>query len=276
MTLLNLLIGVIVATVALSSLLALAWLIEQRTGTASWIDCGWTLAVGLVGTGLSLAPVASNASTWRPLVVGLLIIIWSGRLGSHLFRRALRGIDDPRYATLRRQWGVNASGRMFWFAQSQAIAAVPLVAAVLLAAQRPGDGFGWADGFGISVVLAGLLGAGISDWQLRAFAADPANRGRVCDSGLWRYTRHPNYFFEWLGWVGFAILACDVSGVYIVGWLAILAPALMYLLLVHVSGIPLLEEHMLQTRGDAFKDYQKRTSPFFPWLAPRQLKANAR
>lgn len=266
MTIISLLASLAVAGVALSFLLALAWAIEQRTGNSSWIDCGWTCAVGVVGFGAALAPIGS-AATWRSPIVGLLIAVWGVRLASHLFGRAWRGVDDPRYASLRRQWGREAGRRMFWFAQSQAIAAIALVLAVLLAAHRPGTWPDWQDLVGLAVVLASLTGAGVSDWQLRSFASDPAHRGKVCDRGLWRYSRHPNYFFEWTGWVGFAIVACDFSGAYAIGWLAVLAPALMYLLLVYVSGIPLLEEHMKRTRGAAFLDYQRRTSAFFPWPA---------
>jgi steroid 5-alpha reductase family enzyme len=99
---------------------------------------------------------------------------------------------------------------------------------------------------------------------LRQFASNPANRNAVCDVGLWRWSRHPNYFFEWLSWLGYPLIAIDVSGHNPYGWLALLAPACMYWVLVHVSGIPPLEEHMLGSRGEAFRAYQKRTRPFFP------------
>jgi len=153
---------------------------------------------------------------------------------------------------------------MFWFAQSQAMAGIPLVLAVLLAANRPGLWPDWQDVLGTAVLAIAISGAGLSDLQLRRFAANAAHRGMVCDAGLWRWSRHPNYFFEWLGWVGFAVIAVDFSGAFLCGWLAVLAPALMYWLLVHVSGIPVLEDHMLRSRGDVFKAYLRRTSAFFP------------
>ena len=99
---------------------------------------------------------------------------------------------------------------------------------------------------------------------LQQFGADPANNGKVCDVGLWRLSRHPNYFFEWLGWLAYPMIAIDLGGAYPGGWLAILAPMLMYYLLVHVSGIPPLEEHMLKSRGEAFRDYQRRVNAFWP------------
>lgn len=264
MTLISLGASICIITLALSISMAVAWQIEQRTGNASWIDCGWTCAVGLVGMGAAVFPGGCSAPSTRSLVVCALIAVWSARLARHLLRRALRGIDDQRYAALRSQWGASASRQMFWFAQAQALAAVPLVLAVLLASHRLGDWPSWQDAFGIATWLLGIAGAGLSDWQLRRFAAEPAHRGMVCDRGLWRWTRHPNYFFEWLGWAGVAIVAFDVASPNSFGWMAISAPVLMYWLLVHVSGIPPLEDHMIRTRGDTYKSYQRRTSRFVP------------
>jgi steroid 5-alpha reductase family enzyme len=99
---------------------------------------------------------------------------------------------------------------------------------------------------------------------LRRFRSDSANRDRVCDAGLWRWSRHPNYFFEWFGWLAYPLIAVDFGGDYPWGWLALAGPACMYWLLVHVSGIPPLEAHMVRTRGDAFRAYRARTNAFFP------------
>jgi steroid 5-alpha reductase family enzyme len=104
----------------------------------------------------------------------------------------------------------------------------------------------------------------MADRQLHAFKANPRNKGCVCDAGLWSLSRHPNYFFEWLGWLAYPLLAIDLARSYDWGWLALLAPAGMYWLLVYVSGIPPLEAHMLRSRGAVFRDYQVRTSAFFP------------
>jgi steroid 5-alpha reductase family enzyme len=157
---------------------------------------------------------------------------------------------------------------MFLFAQSQAIAAIPLTMAVFIAAQRPTPTLGLQDVVGGLVLAIAIIGEGVADARLRKFSADPASKGRVCDQGLWRWSRHPNYFFQWLGWTAYPLIAIDVTGGYSWGWLTIAAPALMYWLLVKVSGIPPLEAHMLETRGQAFSEYQHRTSAFFP-LPPR-------
>ena len=122
---------------------------------------------------------------------------------------------------------------------------------------------------GALILVAAVAGEGIADRQLDAFKADPANHGRVCDVGLWSWSRHPNYFFEWLGWLAWPVMAIDLQGRYPLGWLALGAPLVMWLLLNFFSGVPPLEAHMLRSRGEAFRAYQRRTSAFFP-LPPRR------
>ena len=113
---------------------------------------------------------------------------------------------------------------------------------------------------GIGLLLLAFAGESLADAQLATFGR--THRNAVCDAGLWRWSRHPNYFFEWLGWCAWALIAIDPGQPW--SWLAVSAPALMYYLLVHASGIPPLEAHMLNTRGDRFKAYQARTNAFFP------------
>ena len=118
---------------------------------------------------------------------------------------------------------------------------------------------------GIALLVGALAGEAVADWQLRRFKSDPANRGQICEDGLWSLSRHPNYFFEWLCWLAYPLIAIDLSGANPLGWLALLAPACMYWVLVYVSGIPPLEEHMLRSRGAEFRAVQARTRPFFPF-----------
>jgi steroid 5-alpha reductase family enzyme len=110
-----------------------------------------------------------------------------------------------------------------------------------------------------------LCGETLADAQLAAFKRNPANRGAVCDRGLWRYSRHPNYFFEWLVWVAFFVFACGSPW----GWISVLCPAVMLHLLLRVTGIPLTEQQALRSRGDAYRRYQQTTSAFFPWFPRR-------
>jgi steroid 5-alpha reductase family enzyme len=132
-----------------------------------------------------------------------------------------------------------------------------------LAARNPRP-LSWLDGAALIVLLVAISGEALADRQLRRFRADPANHGRVCDLGLWGWSRHPNYFFEWLVWVAYALLAIDPFGGYPWGWLALFAPAFMYWLLVYVSGVPPLEQQMLRSRGEKYREYQARVSAFIP------------
>jgi steroid 5-alpha reductase family enzyme len=262
---------VLVLAVGLSAAMALAWSIALRTGQSGWIDAIWSLSIGVGGTLAALVPAAAADSvTPRRLIVAAMVASWSLRLGLHIALRTGRGGDDPRYAELRREWGTGFPLRLFWFLQIQALVALALTVAVLVAAHRPGRELSVMDWLGMALFATAFGGEWLADQQLRRFAADPANKGRVCDVGLWRRTRHPNYFFEWLGWLAIAAVALDFGGTYRWGAVALGAPALMYWLLVRVSGVPPLEAHMLRSRGAAYRDYQARVNMFWPGPALRR------
>jgi steroid 5-alpha reductase family enzyme len=250
-------------TLSLSVLMAFAWLVQRRTGNSGWVDTIWTFSVGLVGAGGALWPVAGHAPNTRGWLVAALVAIWSLRLGSHIALRTAHISDDPRYAAFAAQWGADAPRKMFFFLQNQALGSIPLVFAIFLAARFPSDALRPQDYAGVAILMLGIAGEGLADVQLKNFRANPANKGRVCDAGLWRWSRHPNYFFQWLGWLAYPAIAlsplCPWSPA------TLLAPLFMYWILVHVTGIPPLEAQMLRSRGERYRDYQARTSPFFPW-----------
>ena len=212
-----------------------------------------------------LSNIDTPAVTDRQIVVAVLVAIWSARLTWQLTVRTLHKPDDARYAKLRDEWGADYDKRIFFFLQIQAVCALLLAISHFFAARRPGE-LGAADAAGILVLLVAMGGAYLADAQLHRFATNPANRGKICEEGLWAWSRHPNYFFEWLAWLAFPVIAIDLSGAYPWGWGALVGPAFMYWLLVHVSGIPPLEEHMLRSRGDAYREYQRTTSAFVPWF----------
>ncbi|MDE1146032.1 MAG: DUF1295 domain-containing protein [Azospirillaceae bacterium] len=262
-------LGIIVAA-ALSAAMALAWGLQQATRASGWVDTCWSFAMGLGGVAVALVPLnGQDAASPRQVLVGTLIFLWSARLGTHIALRTRGAGDDPRYAQLTQDWGAAAPRRMFWFLQAQAVAAALLMVPLYLAARNPAPGLGIPDVLGTLVLLAAVLGEGLADAQLARFRRT-GGHGKVCDTGLWRWSRHPNYFFEWLGWLAYPCfaLAPGPDGVWPWGWLAFGGPAIMYWLLVHVSGIPHLEAHMARSRGAAFADYQRRTSAFFP-LPPK-------
>jgi steroid 5-alpha reductase family enzyme len=252
---------------ALSVLMAFAWMVQQRTGNSGWVDTIWTFSVGLVGAGSALWPIAGAAPNPRQWLVAALVAIWSLRLGLHIAVRTAKITDDPRYAAFASEWGVNSARRMFVFLQNQAFGSIPLAFAIFVAARVPKAGLRVQDYLGVLILFAGIAGEALADAQLKAFRGDPANKGRVCDAGLWRWSRHPNYFFEWFCWLAYPVMALSV--LYPWGLATLLAPAFMYWILVHVTGIPPLEAQMLRSRGERYREYQSRTSAFFP-LPPQK------
>jgi len=242
----------------LSACMAGAWAVQRATGNSGWVDAVWSFSIGAGGILLALLPGISLRGT----IVAGLIAIWALRLGVHIAHRSFTGPEDARYATLRAEWGAGFQMRLFWFLQIQAAAAAFLTLSMGLAAANPAPFPRAQDGLAIAVMLVAIVGEGVADAQLQRF------RGRVCDVGFWRYSRHPNYFFEWLGWLAYPLLAIDATRLDW-AWLSLSGPAFMYWLLVHVSGIPFLEKHMVRSRGDAYRAYQQRVSAFFPRLLKR-------
>ncbi len=244
-----------------------AWLAE-RTRLSGFIDGIWSLATGVAA--LVLIMTVDDEHGARAGLVAALITVWAVRLGRHLVTRTLGSrSDDPRYADLRREWGEAAPRRMFVFLEYQAVAGWLLAISAAAATMRSGP-LGFQDAIGVAVAMIALIGERHADRTLSAFRRE--RPGEVCDVGLWGWTRHPNYFFEWLFWVGLAVIG--LSGLDVASALSLIAPVVMYLLLVHVSGIPPLERHMLKSRGAAFAAYQQRVPPFFP-RPPRRGQADS-
>lgn len=256
----------IVAT-SLSAIMAFAWALARSTGKSGWIDAIWSFSVG---AGSVIAVVLADATWQRRSAILILILLWSLRLGFHIAKRSARHGEDPRYAKLLQEWGESASSRLFWFLQIQAFAALILVLAVYIAAvSRSGFPYVW-DIIAIAIIAIALAGEALSDAQLAQFRRTPEAKTEVCETGLWAYSRHPNYFFEWLFWCAWPLLGITASPW---SWLSLLAPIQMYWLLVHVSGIPPLEEYMLKSRGEKFRALQRRVNAFFPgWGKSRKIK----
>ncbi|HET7378281.1 MAG TPA: DUF1295 domain-containing protein [Anaerolineae bacterium] len=244
--------------------MALAWFVQRKTGNSGWVDVTWSLGVGGVAFIGAAWPLGLGWPHWRQVAVAALAVSWCLRLGIHIATRTHAATDDPRYRNLMNQWGNDAARRMFWFLQSQAAIGIILAISIALAGQNLNPNLRIQDLIGLVILSAAIVGEAIADRQLRAFKSDPANRNAICDVGLWRWSRHPNYFFEWLLWLAYPIIAIDFAGHNRYGWLSLAAPICMYWILVHVSGIPPVEDHMLRSRGEAFRAYQKRTRPFLP------------
>lgn len=245
-------------------LMLILWLIYYQRGNAGIVDLGW--AGGFILTTIAYF-VLGYGSFFKTLVLLLMVVLWAGRLGYHLYRRYSAGIEDERYQELRERWGPQYSDFKFLILfVFQGVLITLLSLPFLLVACCPQPYWSGWEVFGIILWAIGLAGEHFADEQLFAFKS--ANTPGVCKQGLWRYSRHPNYFFEWIIWLGFAFYAFTATA----GLLAFISPAIMYYLLRYVSGVPLTESHLLKTKGDEYRQYQATTSEFFPWLPGKDTK----
>lgn len=233
------------------------WSRQRQTRNAGWVDVAWALGVGAAGV-----LYAATQEGWGPrrALAGLLIGAWSLRLGVHLYQRVASESEDGRYAYLREQQGANADRWLFWFFQVQALLVVLLAFPVWVITRSEIAEWRLWDGIAVALFLTSLVGEAIADRQLRDFKADPANRGKTCRQGLWRYSRHPNYFFEWIHWWVYPVMAIGMPG----GLWLWLAPIAMGLLIRYVTGIPPTEAQSLRSRGDDYREYQRTTNAFLP------------
>lgn len=234
------------------------WGFQRRTGDAGIVDVAWGMGVGLLAASFAcLGP----GDRWRRTVVGSLAMIWALRLSGYILARVLTMPEDGRYASLKRDWGDAAPTKLFVFFQFQAIASL-LFSLPMWFAVHAVSPWGVWDRLGVAIWCVAILGESLADRQLARFRDDPANRGKVCREGLWRYSRHPNYFFEWLHWWSYVCFARTAPW----GWLTILGPLTMLYLILRVTGIPPTESQALRSRGEAYREYQRTTNAFFPWF----------
>ena len=254
----------LISTAAVIALSA-AWLVVRWKGDGGWTDVVWALSVGLIGTGAALWP-AEGAQSSRQGLAAVLVAVWGLRLAAYLAVRTIgASAPDPRYEDFKKKWG--GWGFAAWrFLMVQAATVVVLVVSVRAAAIRPAAGLDWRDGLAVLIVLIAVAGEAAADRQMAAFRRNPANRGKVADTGLWAWSRHPNYFFEWLVWLAWPAMALDLFRPD--SWPTLAGAILMWWLLNHVSGVPMLEAQMLRSRPEAYRRYQARVSRFFP-LPPR-------
>lgn len=244
-------------------LMAWAWRLQVRRKDAGIVDAFW--AGSFAPIALFLGLTTEGDPVRQAIVVGL-VSLWSLRLCWYISADRLTGKkkEDGRYARLRDEKGASFHRWLFLFNQAQGILVLILVLPLRIVLGHSGE-LGAGDAVGAALILISVVGESIADRQLARFRADPGNRGKVCATGLWRVSRHPNYFFEWLHWLAYPMFAVGAP----LGFLAWLAPSLMLLLILKVTGIPPTEEQALSSRGDAYREYQRTTSSFFPWFPTR-------
>jgi steroid 5-alpha reductase family enzyme len=211
----------------------------------------------------ALYAVTGGGYAVRALLIAGMAVLWGLRLAVYLlFTRVLGHAEEGRYVQLRREWGGNLALKFLFFFEFQALLCVFLGTPFLIAAINTRPELSAFEYAGVALWLAAWAGEFLADSQLQSFKSNPANRGAVCSIGLWKYSRHPNYFFEWLIWVAFAVFA--MGSPY--GYVALLCPALMLFFLFRVTGIPATEAQALRSKGDAYREYQHSTNAFVPWF----------
>lgn len=257
--------GLVVVWMLAALVMTGGWLWQKSRDNAGIVDVIWASGVG--GAAVVLALLGDGALLPR-ILLGILGGLWGWRLAAHLWKRVRGEDEDGRYRHLRTHWNGH-QGKFFLFFQAQALLivlfAVPFVAVAANPAGSP-----WL----LAAILVWLLSVGgesMADRQLADFRAEPANKGKTCRDGLWKYSRHPNYFFEWLHWASYVVLAIG-SPLF---WWSFAGPVVMYLFLRYVSGIPYTEAQALRSRGDDYRAYQRSTPMLFPWFPKDTSKGQA-
>jgi steroid 5-alpha reductase family enzyme len=237
------------------------WRWAKRIKNAGVVDIFWSLNFPVIALLMLLL-----ADGWlaRRILICSMVIIAGTRLGLHLLIRITRHLDEEegRYRQLRKEWAPRPDRKFFWFFQAQAISNVFLCIPFFIITANGADNFSRWEYAGAVLWLISVIGEATADRQLAAFKKDPNSKGKVCNRGLWNYSRHPNYFFEWLMWISYFVFA--LGSPY--GVFAIISPAVILYLLLKVTGIPTTEEQSIRSKGDAYRAYQKSTSSFIPWF----------
>jgi len=259
-------------TLAVAGLMLLLWLIHLPLKNAAIVDAGWAGGLAI----LAVLYAATGGGYWaRSTMIGVMASVWGVRLGLYLLiTRIIGHPEEGRYQELRRQWKTNIPLKFLGFFEFQALLCVLLSGPFLFAAINPAPALSPFEYAGATLWCVAIIGEILADAQLARFKANPANRGKLCDIGLWNYSRHPNYFFESMIWFAYAVFALASPW----GWIGLLSPALILYLLLKVTGIPATEAQALRSRGDAYRRYQQTTSMFIPWFPkktpPKKLPPN--
>lgn len=237
------------------------WVWAKAITNAGVVDVFWALNFPIIAIILYLL---ADGLDERKLFICAMVVIAGGRLALHLGKRVIGHLDEEegRYKQLRKEWAPNENWKFFTFFQFQGISNVLLSIPFFFIALNKSPELLLIEYIAIGIWFIAVVGETVSDWQLTQFKGNPANKGEVCDVGLWNYSRHPNYFFQSLMWIAYFLFAMAAPW----GWIAFLSPAIILYLLFNVTGIPATEEQSLRSKGDKYRAYQKSTSVFVPWF----------
>ena len=257
---------VLIGAASVAALMLVLWLIHLRTGNAAIVDAGWAGGLALLG----LLYAFWGGGYWlRCALIGAMAAIWGLRLAIYLVATRIIGHpEEGRYQEMRRQWKTNIPLKFLLFYEFQALLCVVLAVPFLMAARNPDLRISPLEWSAVALWTLAMAGEAAADAQLNRFKSDPANKGRTCQVGLWHFSRHPNYFFEWLIWVAFAMFALASPG----GFWGLLSPVLILYFVLRVTGIPATEAQAVRTRGEEYRRYQRTTSAFVPWFPKAVLQ----
>lgn len=256
---------ILIVWLATTLVMTLGWAVQLRTRNAGLVDVLWSLC--MAASAIFYASVASGALLPR-IVVATLGSIWGIRLALHLGIRVAHEPEDGRYRYLREHWHDDQK-KFFGFFMAQGAFTALFSWPFLIAANNPIAAWSGFTTCAVLVWSISLGGEAIADHQLARFRENPANRGRTCRDGLWRYSRHPNYFFEILHWFAYVLLSIGIGAPWI--YVSLLGPLLMLASLYWLTGIPFVEAQAVRSRGEDYREYQRTTSVLIPWF-PRMSK----
>jgi steroid 5-alpha reductase family enzyme len=261
------LLALLTGTVIVVIVMTLLWLLGLRIRNFSYVDLGWSLNFALLAV---VYGIMGQGDATRRSIICSMYVLWSVRLAWHLAARIIGQPEEGRYVQLRADWGTKGSinAKFFAFFQFQALLDIVLSIPLLVATANAATELTMLEYIGALIWLIGLMGESLADQQLKAFKRDINNKGKVCDVGLWGWSRHPNYFFEWTIWIGYATFA--LASPY--GWLALPLPLLMLHFLLNVTGVKATEEQALRSKGEAYARYQRTVSAFIPLPRKQESK----
>ena len=251
----------LISWAAVALVMIIIWIWAYRIKNAGVVDIFWAFNFTLIALIIWLMADGYEA---RKNVVCLLAAIWSLRLGVYLLIRVGSHLqeEEGRYKQLRKEWAPNTELKFFIFFQMQALSNVFLAIPFFIIALNHTPQLSILEYSGAGLWFISIIGEALSDFQLKQFKKDPNNKGKVCQNGLWNYSRHPNYFFQLMIWISVLIFALDSP----FGWIAVVCPLSIGYLIFKVTGIPMTEEQSLRSRGELYKEYQRTTSAFVPWF----------
>jgi len=239
--------------------MAVLWYFAWQKNRIDVIDIGWALGIAFCAL---LYTLTAYEISYRNILISLLALFWALRLSWLLVSRIKHNPEDPRYAQYRTLWGNKAKEKFLYLFVFQGFLSFILSLAIFAALSPKSNGFNLVDYLGLAIFIIAFFLESLSDKQLTAWKKDPQNKGKVCRAGLWNYSRHPNYFFEWLKWWSYVIFASQGN----LWWLSFIGVGVMYYLLVYVTGIPPSEKRSLESRGEEYRQYQKEVNAFVPWF----------